>query len=577
MSAPPDASLDAPEPPAAPAPRATPTQPWRDPLWRLRWLVPFAALAVALIITGRAHWLHLQPFVTPVSNDEGYISALALRMLHGHWLPYVDGVSQRGPVIYWLAALAMKVGGQFSWMPIRMLALGAGFSTVLLTFVVTAEYATPFAAGIAALFVTYFFSYELNPWDGVGYNGEVVAMQFVLASMLCVGRAQRPPERAPRSRDRWLLAAGFLAALAGLSKQMTLIHALPSLGWLMLGRADARDPTRARAKDVALFVAAGAVPYALVVGIYAASGHLREFVYYYQRYGRDIFMAPLTADYMREKLREQIDKYYLGIATVSAIGVVGLSRAMRALVADESRTLERLRRHMKDVIMIAQLACGVVGASFTWRFFPHYFVQVFPVAAVVAGSVAASLDYEPTHPRDRGPVAGAATVVLGAALILVVASSALHRVVRLRRETDRWYQDPHADPIVRYVLEKTRPEDRIFVWGFRAETYVSSGRLPASRYVYTVYPSGVVPWFQSTREEEERRVVPGSRQLLLDDLERERPVLVIDAGRSMNGRYMYNYPVMRTYLDRNYCFMRYVDGEPVYRRRQHGDCPPADY
>jgi asparagine synthetase B (glutamine-hydrolysing) len=54
-------------------------------------------------------------------------------------------------------------------------------------------------------------------------------------------------------------------------------------------------------------------------------------------------------------------------------------------------------------------------------------------------------------------------------------------------------------------------------------------------------------------------------------------VLVVDAGRSMNGRYMYNYPELRQYLDRNYCFMRYVDGEPVYRRRLNGDCPPADY
>jgi len=45
----------------------------------------------------------------------------------------------------------------------------------------------------------------------------------------------------------------------------------------------------------------------------------------------------------------------------------------------------------------------------------------------------------------------------------------------------------------------------------------------------------------------------------------------------MSGRYMYNYPQLRAYLDRGYCFMRYVDGEPVYRRR-HGDiCPPADY
>lgn len=86
-------------------------------------------------------------------------------------------------------------------------------------------------------------------------------------------------------------------------------------------------------------------------------------------------------------------------------------------------------------------------------------------------------------------------------------------------------QPPEIDPVVRYVVEKTSERDTIFVWGFRAETYISAHRFPASRFVYTVYPSGVVPWFQATREEEERRTVPGSRELLLEDLEHWRPQL----------------------------------------------------
>lgn len=609
MSAPPDDPSSAePLAPADPAPERASTpagapRPWRDPLWRARWAVPALALAVALVVLVRAHLHFFFPWAGPVSNDEGYISAMALRMIHGRWLPYVDAVSQRGPLLYWITAIAMKIGGQFSWFPIRWLALGAGTITVLLSFAVAAEFATPLAAGVAALFLTYFLSYELNPWDGVGFNGEILGMVWVLASLLCLGRAQRPLERpaahpsdegpfrvsagAPPPPDgfvetaplrgRWLVAAGVFAAMAGLSKQMTLIHAAPSLAWVLLGRVGEARPFGRRLRDAGLYLAGMAAPYAVVFAIYAATGHLREFTYYYQRYGRDIFMAPLTREYMRDKIREQVDRYFMGIAAVSSLGVVALSRSVRALVSEEARGLERWRRHARGVFLVAQLVCGAFGACFTWRFFPHYFVQVYPVAALVAGAVAASLAYEPAHPRDRGALAGALTLVLGAAVLLAVASSALGRNVRTRRETDRWYQDPRADPIVRYVLERSRPDEKIFVWGFRAETYVSSGRLPASRFVYTVYPSGVVPWFQSTRDEEERRVVPGSRQQLRDDLEAARPVLVVDAGRSMNGRYMYNYPDLRAYLDRNYCFMRYVDGEPVYRRRVNGDCPPADY
>ena len=226
--------------------------------------------------------------------------------------------------------------------------------------------------------------------------------------------------------------------------------------------------------------------------------------------------------------------------------------------------------------LLAQTLFGALGACFTFRFFPHYFVQVLPLLALCVGMLAGE-SFRRVTLRERPAWVSFATMLAAAMLLLGVAHSALHRNVRFRRETDRWYQPPGQDPIVRYVTERTEPGDRIFVWGFRAETYLSARRLPGSRYVYTVYPAGVVPWFPSTRDEEESRQVPGSRQLMLEDLERERPELVIDAGRSMSGRYMYNYPELRQYLDRNYCFMRYVDGEPVYRRRQNGDCPPADY
>ena len=72
-----------------------------------------------------------------------------------------------------------------------------------------------------------------------------------------------------------------------------------------------------RRRDLARYLAGFVVPYVVVVSIYALSGHIHEFMYYYQRYGRDIFMAPLTREFMRDKIREQIDKYFLGIAAVA--------------------------------------------------------------------------------------------------------------------------------------------------------------------------------------------------------------------------------------------------------------------
>ena len=641
-----------------------------------RWGVPLTALVAALAVTIRTHFFFIFPFAVPVSNDEGYLAGMALRMIRGHWLPYVDGVSQRGPILYWITTALMRVGGLWSWVPIRLLGLTLAVGIVLLVFALSATLFSPMAAAVAVLVSTYFLSYELNPWDGVGVNGEPLAVVFALAAALLAARLQLG---ITARRKRGLIITGVLIACAGLSKQMFLIHAVPIGLWILLGPQEGVNPPpwRTRFIDVGWLLAGFFGPYVFVIGLYAVTGHLSAFVYYYQRYGRDIFMDPLTADYMRDKLREQIDRYYLGVAGLGAVWFaavgqalrVSLSRTLDAPVEPTRKTLrfppevlsvmnlplpgfglafvpgmgivavlafvgsvgaiaarfairraaeipytaaglardivtwfvlglvvsvasgiliavrfpevrwrgmERLRKSVAPWFAVTQAVAAFAGALFTFRFFPHYFVEFFPFAAIIVGYVAGQ-SFDRLDETDRAGMFSAGTMVLGGIVMLVIANSALARNVRIRRETDRWYQDPGTDPIVRYVTERTTADQTIFVWGFRAETYLSSHRFPGSRYVYTVYPAGVVPWFQATHEEEERRVVPGSREQLLEDLEHDQPELVIDAGRSMNGRYMYNYPVLRTYLDRKYCFMRYVDGEPVYRRRHGERCPPADY
>ncbi|MEI8259727.1 MAG: hypothetical protein WCJ30_29020, partial [Deltaproteobacteria bacterium] len=185
-SSPPEAESPAPElpsrdavsPTAGPRPASTPPaveeMDLRAQRWAFlgRWAVPLAALIGSLAVIIRTHFFFIVPFAVPVSNDEGYLAGMALRMVRGHWLPYVDGVSQRGPILYWITTAMMRVGGLWSWVPIRVLGLLLGVGTAMLVFALSATLFSPMAAGIAVLVSTYFLTYELNPWDGVGVNGE---------------------------------------------------------------------------------------------------------------------------------------------------------------------------------------------------------------------------------------------------------------------------------------------------------------------------------------------------------------------------------------------------------------------
>ena len=59
-------------------------------------------------------------------------------MVEGRWLPYVDAVSHRGPVYYWVTAVLVKTCGWSSWLAMRvgtlscmLLTLGLGFAAAL--------------------------------------------------------------------------------------------------------------------------------------------------------------------------------------------------------------------------------------------------------------------------------------------------------------------------------------------------------------------------------------------------------------------------------------------------------------
>jgi hypothetical protein len=585
----------------------------------LRWAPLGVALPASLASTFSAHWNFVLPYATPVGYDEGYITALGHRLMLGHWLPYVDGISQRGPVTYWLAAIAMRIGGVFSWMPMRWLAVGLSCGVLVLLALLAVELFSPMAAAIAVLAAAYFANYELNPRDGIGYNGENAAMPFVLLSALLLARVMKrrvdpgpTTRRDAWSRAAWLAASGALVAIGALSKQIALIHAVPGALWLALGPtrtgedvggAGAPRPRwyAARLRDLVAYGVGFTAPFAVVLAIYGATGHLRDFIYYYQRYGRDVYMAPITWKFASEAFPNHVAKYSFGIAAVSSVVLLAVARTTRSFLAapmapvdasDEraharwTRTLTRAQASGPELFALLHFFGATVGATFPVRFFGHYYLEFYPFFGLVAG-YAFSMPLRGLHRREDGPspLLGRLVVVLGAALLLFMADRALHRTAGWRRGHepgagdkwwDRWFEDPKNDPMVRYVLANTKPTDTIFVWGFRSELHVSAHRFPASRFVYSIYPSGFVPWFHDSLAVEARRVVPGSQELMLSDLEASAPKLVIDSGGTMYHRYMKDIPIFRRYLEQRYCYMGTIEEDPIYRRRVDRDCPPPD-
>jgi hypothetical protein len=127
--------------------------------------------------------------------------------------------------------------------------------------------------------------------------------------------------------------------------------------------------------------------------------------------------------------------------------------------------------------------------------------------------------------------------------------------------------DRTVNDVAKFIRATTAPDDRIFVWGFSPWIYEYASRRPAGRYVFETYVTGMVPWFWEKRSIEAARVVPGSVEALLGDLEREKPVVVVDAGSVMMARPMRAYAPFARFLHDEYCFELRVGAFDLYRRK----------
>jgi hypothetical protein len=214
-------------------------------------------------------------------------------------------------------------------------------------------------------------------------------------------------------------------------------------------------------------------------------------------------------------------------------------------------------------------AAAVATAAGMYRFFPHYFLQALPFGALCAGSAVTPL----LRSRRFGNAARrAGWALLGFLFFCGWLGTVFGEKVDGAVAHDRTVRD-----VSKLVEATTSPEDRVFVWGFSPWVYGYSHRRPAGRYVFETYVTGLVPWFWEKRSVERSRVVPGSVQALLGDLDREKPAVVVDAGSIMMARPIRAYAPFAQWLHADYCFDVRVGAFDVYRRKPPQSRCPVEY
>jgi hypothetical protein len=494
-----------------PAPRATATSnataiTTRDPTAPRLGLVAlfFVFLALAAV-------LRIPTFSNHVFNsDEAYLATEAQIINDGGRL-YTDAVDRKPPLVPYVYAAVFRATGSDDLAPVRVLAVFAHAITALL---LASEARRRFRGRYTDLAVGVLFllaASAFRPQDAQAANFEVFMLPFMTAAVVL----------GARRKVAW---SGVAIAAATLAKQTAATTLLP-LAWL------AWKARRARGLVVlAVCFAAPVLAVAVVVGFH------------------DFFFWVFTGS------GGYLDAggaygYVVGLGVKNTGWFLFGSAALIVLAASA------WRRWRDDVDLWLWVVAGVVAVAAGLRFFPHYYLQLLPPLALLAGRGLTTV----TFFRRRRGIALVALLALAPVVWYLPSAFAARTDRNLRVALDA----------AAYVRAHTRPGDRVLVWGQAPEVYWASDRQPATRFPTTGFVTGASGGRPPERVGAQY-ATPGAMRDFLADLRAHPPALIVDMS-SANQRNAGAYPprtvsAFSRFLDQgNWRRVATVDGADILR------------
>lgn len=419
-------------------------------------LLCLTLLGIALV---RARMLGL-----PLERDEGDYAYGAWRLLEGA-APYTEFYTQRLPGIYATYGAALALFGHAS-SSIRLALLLTNVATAALVYFTSRRLYSPYAGAVSAAAFG-LLSFGANG-QGLFANSEHFVVFWAMSS-LCVLICFWDGQRA------WpLFVAGLLAGIGITIKQHGVFFA--AAGGIYVVAEYLRDkPVDARAARIAAaaFAAGVVVPYAMVCAVvWLWWGNFSEFWYWTVSY---------ASEYVSQPPPDPFGNFMRKFAVISRPSPILWAVAGASVFG--GMWCVQVARRLPFVLGFAVCTAAAVSVGFYFRL--HYFLQAFPLVALLAGAAFQALRALPGRPRA---VLVLAAGVLGAGLAqpLVfewdrIARMSMDEIARSTYGVNPFVESP---VIAEYIRARSGPADSVLVMGSEPQIPFYAERRAATGHLY---------------------------------------------------------------------------------------------
>ncbi|MCF7687558.1 MAG: hypothetical protein K9M98_03810 [Cephaloticoccus sp.] len=501
------------------------------------WLFPLLILLV--LVCWR--WPFLS-YGNELNTDESQFIAGALTLRHDplFWRS-VDGMTA-GPLVYYALVPWTLVGIPLDYFTARFTALLLIWLALGLCYLTLRKYYGERSARLGlvpgVIYIASIASDDLNH-----YSSELISLPLTAAgvALLCTTN----DEDAPRYR-KWLLL-GLVAGLHPWAKLQTgPIGAILALFALVILLRAHNTDRGTRTRQCAALIGGVLMPAVTVIVATTSGGVWRDF---YQSY---ILQNLIYAGASLSESWLPPDLSLLHPAFLSFCLVLGLSLVLVLLTASTRRTFSR-----PFVLGGCLFGVALFCVLFPGRPYLHY-VQLLLVP-VVLWSGAAVGEYGIAPKPGFTGLAVRIAVLLGATGLLITRLLSPMPSVLGQLLTHRMKSLTEVDSVISHL---TDPGDRLAIWGWDAQSYVTCSLIQGTREAYSVnciIPSPLQEYHRQTYLADFRSHLP---EVFLDSV---GPNDIFYQDRASTAHE--NFPALADLIARNYALVIDLDHSRVYARR----------